>query len=300
MSFGPLGWRSTSSSSKNPRLAGLGKSTGSSSNRLSLATSSPISRSLTSLPFGGSAVDQYIASASNYSSTPTYRRSPHVRRGSSSQPSSTANRLRASSHTNISSLPNNSSTQTYAVIGLLILSFSPSNTTRSRTTSRPISNASSTTSLNSTRSGIDSEDNQSVASLDSVDSCNAATKTQSKSRYSNDSGYSGNGKKYSTSSLSESELRDIQLGNVSSDDIDYKKLCHQLIRENEQLRRRIKELEEAEKKREQEFGREKRSLQRTISEHEEELKTMNDIKADNIRLKDENAALIRVISKLSK
>lgn len=123
MSFGPLGWRSTSSSSKNPRLAGLGKSTGSSSNRLSLATSSPISRSLTSLPFGGSAVDQYIASASNYSSTPTYRRSPHVRRGSSSQPSSTANRLRASSHTNISSLPNNSSTQTYAVIGLLILSF---------------------------------------------------------------------------------------------------------------------------------------------------------------------------------
>lgn len=100
--------------------------------------------------------------------------------------------------------------------------------------------------------------------------------------------------------MSESELRDIQLGNVSSDDIDYKKLCHQLIRENEQLRRRIKELEEAEKKREQEFGREKRSLQRTISEHEEELKTMNDIKADNIRLKDENAALIRVISKLSK
>lgn len=87
---------------------------------------------------------------------------------------------------------------------------------------------------------------------------------------------------------------------ISSDEIDYKKLCKQLLRENETLRRRIKELEEGEKKRELDFSREKRSLQRTISEQEEEIKTMNEIKADNMRLKDENAALIRVISKLSK
>ncbi|KPM02251.1 APG6-like protein [Sarcoptes scabiei] len=89
-------------------------------------------------------------------------------------------------------------------------------------------------------------------------------------------------------------------GNISSDEIDYKKLCKQLLRENETLRKRIKELEEAEKRREQEVGREKRALQRNVSELEEELKSMNEIRADNMRLKDENAALIRVISKLSK
>ncbi|KPP63746.1 protein phosphatase 1 regulatory subunit 12A-like, partial [Scleropages formosus] len=46
--------------------------------------------------------------------------------------------------------------------------------------------------------------------------------------------------------------------------------------------------------------RERRALERKISEMEEELKTLPDLKADNQRLKDENAALIRVISKLSK
>ncbi|CAF1977803.1 unnamed protein product [Rotaria magnacalcarata] len=46
--------------------------------------------------------------------------------------------------------------------------------------------------------------------------------------------------------------------------------------------------------------REKRSYERKISELEEELKKMDSIKADNARLKEENAALIRVISKLSK
>ncbi|UJR34253.1 hypothetical protein I4U23_021657 [Adineta vaga] len=46
--------------------------------------------------------------------------------------------------------------------------------------------------------------------------------------------------------------------------------------------------------------REKRGYERKISELEEELKKMDSIKADNTRLKEENAALIRVISKLSK
>ncbi|CAF3388423.1 unnamed protein product [Rotaria sp. Silwood1] len=45
---------------------------------------------------------------------------------------------------------------------------------------------------------------------------------------------------------------------------------------------------------------EKRVYERKISELEEELKKIDSIKADNIRLKEENAALIRVISKLSK
>lgn len=46
--------------------------------------------------------------------------------------------------------------------------------------------------------------------------------------------------------------------------------------------------------------REKRAYERKISELEEELKKLDSIKADNTRLKEENAALIRVISKLSK
>ncbi|XP_041093456.1 LOW QUALITY PROTEIN: protein phosphatase 1 regulatory subunit 12C [Polyodon spathula] len=45
---------------------------------------------------------------------------------------------------------------------------------------------------------------------------------------------------------------------------------------------------------------ERRSLERKAAELEEELKVLADLRADNQRLKDENAALIRVISKLSK
>lgn len=41
-------------------------------------------------------------------------------------------------------------------------------------------------------------------------------------------------------------------------------------------------------------------LERRVSELQEELKVLGDLKADNQRLKDENGALIRVISKLSK
>lgn len=46
--------------------------------------------------------------------------------------------------------------------------------------------------------------------------------------------------------------------------------------------------------------KEKRSYERKISDLEEDIKKIDSIKADNARLKEENAALIRVISKLSK
>ncbi|KAM4595378.1 protein phosphatase 1 regulatory subunit 12C isoform 2-T2 [Fundulus diaphanus] len=45
---------------------------------------------------------------------------------------------------------------------------------------------------------------------------------------------------------------------------------------------------------------ERLSLQRKVVELEDELKVLGDLRADNQRLKDENAALIRVISKLSR
>ncbi|XP_061299038.1 protein phosphatase 1 regulatory subunit 12C-like [Pezoporus flaviventris] len=45
---------------------------------------------------------------------------------------------------------------------------------------------------------------------------------------------------------------------------------------------------------------ERRALERKAAELEEELKALADLRADNERLKDENAALIRVISRLAK
>ncbi|TMS23579.1 Protein phosphatase 1 regulatory subunit 12C [Larimichthys crocea] len=47
-------------------------------------------------------------------------------------------------------------------------------------------------------------------------------------------------------------------------------------------------------------SQEKLALQRKAVELEDELKVLGDLRADNQRLKDENAALIRVISKLSR
>merc|ERR1711997_661221 len=46
--------------------------------------------------------------------------------------------------------------------------------------------------------------------------------------------------------------------------------------------------------------KEKRALEKKLTEMEEELKQLEHLKNDNQRLRDENGALIRVISKLSK
>ncbi|XP_053097665.1 protein phosphatase 1 regulatory subunit 12A isoform X1 [Pangasianodon hypophthalmus] len=108
------------------------------------------------------------------------------------------------------------------------------------------------------------------------------------------------------------------------DNTDYKKLYEQVQAENEKLKSQLRDthlelddlkrqLEKATQvrglQRQERFAdrsqlemekRERRALERKISEMEEELKTLPDLKADNQRLKDENGALIRVISKLSK
>lgn len=77
---------------------------------------------------------------------------------------------------------------------------------------------------------------------------------------------------------------------------DYQAAYGLMKKENDSLNHTIlrlnKELEESSK--------EKRAFDRRISELEEEVKKVDNLKQDNIRLKDENAALIRVISKLSK
>ncbi|XP_043092704.1 protein phosphatase 1 regulatory subunit 12A isoform X2 [Puntigrus tetrazona] len=103
------------------------------------------------------------------------------------------------------------------------------------------------------------------------------------------------------------------------DSTDYKKLYEQILAENEKLKAQLRDTElelsdlklqlEKATQRQERFAdrsqlemekRERRALERKISEMEEELKTLPDLKADNQRLKDENGALIRVISKLSK
>ncbi|XP_023807903.1 protein phosphatase 1 regulatory subunit 12A isoform X5 [Oryzias latipes] len=107
------------------------------------------------------------------------------------------------------------------------------------------------------------------------------------------------------------------------DSTDYKKLYEQILAENEKLKAQLRDtdlelkdlklqLEKATQRQERYADRsqlemekrERRALERKISEMEEELKNLPqmlpDLKADNQRLKDENGALIRVISKLSK
>ncbi|XP_073977235.1 protein phosphatase 1 regulatory subunit 12A-like isoform X8 [Rhodnius prolixus] len=113
----------------------------------------------------------------------------------------------------------------------------------------------------------------------------------------------------------EDEAKLVAKNDTENGEIDYKKLYEESQRENERLREKLKHTEddlaqakslaeksaivmrnslsEAEK-------RERRAMERKLSEMEEELKQLEQLKCENQRLKDENGALIRVISKLSK
>ncbi|KAK2521942.1 hypothetical protein Q9966_012902 [Columba livia] len=102
---------------------------------------------------------------------------------------------------------------------------------------------------------------------------------------------------------------------------DYKKLYEGAMAENQKLKTKLQEaqleladikskLEKAAQQKQEKTSdrssmlemekREKRALERKLSEMEEEMKILTELKSDNQRLKDENGALIRVISKLSK
>nr|XP_033773585.1 protein phosphatase 1 regulatory subunit 12B isoform X6 [Geotrypetes seraphini] len=125
--------------------------------------------------------------------------------------------------------------------------------------------------------------------------------------------------------------RENRLASLSSrtddGDKDYKKvtvplspLYENAVSENEKLKAKLQEakmeladtkskLEKAAQKQDKTSDRptiletekrEKRALERKLSEMEEDMKILTDLRSDNQRLKDENGALIRVISKLSK
>ncbi|XP_055510506.1 protein phosphatase 1 regulatory subunit 12B-like isoform X2 [Leucoraja erinacea] len=125
-----------------------------------------------------------------------------------------------------------------------------------------------------------------------------------------------------TSSYTRRENRLASLTKPEQDNAikDYKKLYEEALTENDKLKAKLQvaqleladvkaQLEKTTQKQERISDkssmlemerREKRALERKVSEMEEELKVLTDLKSDNQRLKDENGALIRVISKLSK
>ncbi|XP_038204665.1 protein phosphatase 1 regulatory subunit 12B isoform X1 [Arvicola amphibius] len=122
------------------------------------------------------------------------------------------------------------------------------------------------------------------------------------------------------------EAREARLASLTSrveedTNRDYKKLYESALTENQKLKAKLQEaqleladvkskLEKmAQQKQEKSSDRssvlemekrERRALERKMSEMEEEMKVLTELKSDNQRLKDENGALIRVISKLSK
>ncbi|XP_032322830.1 protein phosphatase 1 regulatory subunit 12B isoform X22 [Camelus ferus] len=102
---------------------------------------------------------------------------------------------------------------------------------------------------------------------------------------------------------------------------DYRKLYEGALTENQKLKAKLQEaqleladvrckLEKVAQQKQEKTSdrtsvletekRERRALERKMSEMEEEMKVLTELKSDNQRLKDENGALIRVISKLSK
>ncbi|XP_010781955.1 protein phosphatase 1 regulatory subunit 12A isoform X1 [Notothenia coriiceps] len=131
--------------------------------------------------------------------------------------------------------------------------------------------------------------------------------------------FSGSGLDPQTDQHLSSRFNDCTQGG-SSDAKDFKKLFEEVSRENSQLQSQLQDtqrtisqtrldLEKATQRQERLSDcsamldlerKDRRMLERRMAELEEELKVLVDLRADNQRLKDENGALIRVISKLSK
>ncbi|XP_064558063.1 protein phosphatase 1 regulatory subunit 12A isoform X1 [Zonotrichia leucophrys gambelii] len=172
----------------------------------------------------------------------------------------------------------------------------------------------------------DSDENEQDHQSDSEEGTNKKeTQSESLSRYDSGSLSMSAGDRYDSAqgrSASQSYLEDRKpyCSRLEKDDSpDFKKLYEQILAENEKLKAQLHDTNmeltdlklqlEKTTQRQERFAdrsllemekRERRALERRISEMEEELKMLPDLKADNQRLKDENGALIRVISKLSK
>uniref|UniRef100_A0A8B9PW52 Protein phosphatase 1 regulatory subunit n=2 Tax=Apteryx owenii TaxID=8824 RepID=A0A8B9PW52_APTOW len=172
----------------------------------------------------------------------------------------------------------------------------------------------------------DSDENEQEHQSDSEEGTNKKeTQSDSLSRYDTGSLSMSSGDRYDSvqgRAGSQSYLEDRKSycsRQDKEDSTDFKKLYEQILAENEKLKAQLHDTNmeltdlklqlEKTTQRQERFAdrsllemekRERRALERRISEMEEELKMLPDLKADNQRLKDENGALIRVISKLSK
>ncbi|KAM6211327.1 protein phosphatase 1 regulatory subunit 12A isoform 1-T1 [Sarcoramphus papa] len=172
----------------------------------------------------------------------------------------------------------------------------------------------------------DSDENEQEHQSDSEEGTNKKeTQSDSLSRYDTGSLSMSSSDRYDSAqgrSGSQSYLEDRKpyCSRLEKEDsTDFKKLYEQILAENEKLKAQLHDTNmeltdlklqlEKTTQRQERFAdrsllemekRERRALERRISEMEEELKMLPDLKADNQRLKDENGALIRVISKLSK
>ncbi|XP_025956197.1 protein phosphatase 1 regulatory subunit 12A isoform X1 [Dromaius novaehollandiae] len=172
----------------------------------------------------------------------------------------------------------------------------------------------------------DSDENEQEHQSDSEEGTNKKeAQSDSLSRYDTGSLSTSSGDRYDSvqgRSGSQSYLEDRKpycSRQDKEDSTDFKKLYEQILAENEKLKAQLHDTNmeltdlklqlEKTTQRQERFAdrsllemekRERRALERRISEMEEELKMLPDLKADNQRLKDENGALIRVISKLSK
>uniref|UniRef100_A0A673WSK1 cGMP-dependent protein kinase interacting domain-containing protein n=1 Tax=Salmo trutta TaxID=8032 RepID=A0A673WSK1_SALTR len=134
---------------------------------------------------------------------------------------------------------------------------------------------------------------------------------------SGEEGFGGSGHSSTRSDVSCNDCIDRGGGSETN---DYKKLFEVVSRENGQLQSQLEgiqrtisqtrlDLDKATQRQERfsdcsamlEMEKKERwMLERRVAELEAELKVLGDLRADNQRLKDENGALIRVISKLSK
>ncbi|KAK5863893.1 hypothetical protein PBY51_000884 [Eleginops maclovinus] len=125
-----------------------------------------------------------------------------------------------------------------------------------------------------------------------------------------------------TSSYTRRETRLAALNRQEQDSStkDYKKMYADALHENDKLKSRLQDskqelvkirsqLEKVTQRQDriserstavESEKREKQALEKKVSNMEDEIKMLTELKSDNQRLKDENGALIRVISKLSK
>ncbi|XP_076322035.1 protein phosphatase 1 regulatory subunit 12B-like [Tachypleus tridentatus] len=167
-----------------------------------------------------------------------------------------------------------------------------------------------------------SSDSISGGNSSSSDSCDEYTTLSElqKSRYGSagqqwDSGHSETSR--ASDRLGQGSLSSSTGSLAEESDKDFKKICETLKAENERLKEKLKKVEDELGRTKKQLDktllqnhtrnslsdaekRERRTLERKLAEMEEELKNMAKVKTENEKLKAENRALTRVVSKLSK